>query len=232
MRILLQAPDEVRNHLAGLLGLTNYVAAMSAEEQCWTLLCLGRKGVRARTHTFFERINPFAPCATWQGILERTARFYGVEVCSETREMERRIFEFFSQHALHGLDPDELSFLDALRYGDARFRSLVAEEELSPAAVRMAAATAYHWALGELVSIWGGTARVLAQIHRPSAWAHWLMRVQRPVRWFLRFRWQRELVRRPLEFFETVLLTRPVHVVPVIMALYMCELFSRDGLAT
>ncbi|MBL8897656.1 MAG: hypothetical protein JNM84_08510 [Planctomycetes bacterium] len=232
MQLLLRAPESVRRHLAALLGLGEYVAGMSVEEECWTLLSLGRKGIRARTHTFFERINPFAPCATWQGILERTASFYGLPICAEPREMERRIFEHFSQHALVGMDPEELSFLDALRYGDARLRGLVAREELSPAGMRMAAATVYHWAVDELVSIWGGTARLLAQIHRPSTWARWISRLRGPVSWLLRFRWQRELVRRPLEFVETVVLTRPVHVVPVIMALYLCELLGKEGLAS
>jgi hypothetical protein len=232
MHLLLRAPVELRRHLAELLGLAEHVADMSEEEQCWTLLSLGRKGIRARTHTFFERINPFAPCATWQGILERTARFYGVPTCGDAREMERRIFEHFSQHALRGLDPEELCFLDALRYGDARLRGLVAHEELSPAAMRMAAATVYHWAVDELVSLWGGTARVLAQLHRPSAWARWIARLRGPMLWILRSRWQRELARRPLEFVETVVVTRPVHVVPVIMALYLCELLGKEGLAS
>lgn len=230
MELLLRMGNARRRQLALHLGLYDATANMEADEEAWTLLVRNLKGIRARTHYFIERIVPFIPCVTWDGILHRTARFYGLRVDGKRRDLERRIFEHFSLETTACLDIEELTFLDAAAHAEPSLVNLFDGERLSVPARRMAAGSIYRFAAHELVALWERAAAFDASRRRAplarkvAVWIqHGLAWTGRRLRHFPRLRSQAV---RPIEFFDHLLRTHPGRVVPFIMAVYLYDLLG------
>ena len=112
--VLVQMPQELRSHLAAVLGIRLRPQLQGPEAQAWAVINADLRGIQARSHGPREQLVPLARNHNWWEIIMVAARKLKLQVYPglSEREVERLVFEETARRVVRRLSDEEILELE------------------------------------------------------------------------------------------------------------------------